>query len=427
MTLELDERFRPITITPYQRFLYALKAPETKRQYPKRIEIFLNFVGISGSPIEDKLMILYDRAKSNGEWLQNALINFIIYQKERASNGEIKESTIPNYYKPVKLFCDMNDILINWKIVTRGMPRGRSAANDRAPILEEIIQILRYPDVRIKPIILVMLTSGIRVGAWDFLKWKHIIPIYTEESIVAAKIIVYAEEREQYFSFITPEAYNELKGWMDYRSSYGEKITNDSWVMRDLWRTTNMTYGAKLGYAKSPKKFKSNGIRNLISKALFQQNVRPILKEGQKRHEFKAAHGFRKYFKTKSEQVMKTSNVELIMGHSLGIASSYYKPSEKEVLDDYTKAIDLLTINYESITLKKQVQKLETEGKTNEYIIKGKLQEKDEEIKVLNEQFASLKRVVENMVTNFGNSANQQDKNSVAQCLFDSGVIEKSN
>jgi hypothetical protein len=38
-----------------------------------------------------------------------------------------------------------------------------------------------------------MISSGIRVGAWDYLRWKHIIPIKNDEdgSIIAAKIIVY--------------------------------------------------------------------------------------------------------------------------------------------------------------------------------------------------------------------------------------------
>ena len=71
----------------------------------------------------------------------------------------------------------MNGIIINWKLVTRGMPRGNHAANDRTLTLDEIIQILKYPDIRIKPIILTMISSGIRIGAWDYLKWRHIVPI----------------------------------------------------------------------------------------------------------------------------------------------------------------------------------------------------------------------------------------------------------
>ena len=42
---------------------------------------------------------------------------------------------------------------------------------------------------------------------------------------------------------------------------------------------------------------------------------------------------------------MKSINVEITMGHNIGVSGSYYKPSEKEVLEDYLKAIDLLTIN----------------------------------------------------------------------------------
>ena len=106
---------------------------------------------MDGHNLEQRLYNLYQRAKSNTEWFQDTLIDFIIFQKERVSKGEIKDSTIPNYYKPVKLFCDMNDIIINWKLVTRGMPRGNHAANDRTPTWDEINQILKYPMYALNP------------------------------------------------------------------------------------------------------------------------------------------------------------------------------------------------------------------------------------------------------------------------------------
>lgn len=50
-------------------------------------------------------------------------------------------------------------------------------------------------------------------------------------------IIIYAGEDDQYYAYCTPEAYNALKRWMDYREMSGEKITGKSWIMRDLWAT----------------------------------------------------------------------------------------------------------------------------------------------------------------------------------------------
>ena len=40
----------------------------------------------------------------------------------------------------------------SWKKITRGLPKGRKAADDRAPTIEEIRKIVEYPDRRIKPI-----------------------------------------------------------------------------------------------------------------------------------------------------------------------------------------------------------------------------------------------------------------------------------
>jgi hypothetical protein len=41
-------------LSPYQRFIYALRAPESKRQYPKRLQIFLDYLKIQGLTIEEK-------------------------------------------------------------------------------------------------------------------------------------------------------------------------------------------------------------------------------------------------------------------------------------------------------------------------------------------------------------------------------------
>jgi hypothetical protein len=59
---------------------------------------------------------------------------------------------------------------------------------------------------------------------------------------------------------------------------------------------------------------------------------------------------------------MKPINVEITMGHNIGLSSCYYKPTEKEVLEDYLKAVEFLTINNSNILHAKIVSLEEKQG-----------------------------------------------------------------
>lgn len=102
--------------------------------------------------------------------------------------GEIVVSPIYNYLKPIKLLCDITEINLKWRRVTIGLPKERRYTEDRAPTIEEIRKLIEYPDRRLKAIVSIMISSGIRLAAWDDLKYKHIQPIYKDEVIIAAKI-----------------------------------------------------------------------------------------------------------------------------------------------------------------------------------------------------------------------------------------------
>jgi hypothetical protein len=106
------------------------------------------------------------------------LIRFFEYQKERARKNDIAFCTISNYYKAIKLFVDINfdAPIINWKKVTKGIPSGRKSANDMAPTMKELKLLSEYPDRRIKPIVYLMASLCIRIGAFDTNKWKYIHP-----------------------------------------------------------------------------------------------------------------------------------------------------------------------------------------------------------------------------------------------------------
>jgi hypothetical protein len=89
------------------------------------------------------------------------------------------------------------------------------------------------------------------------------------------------------------------------------------------------------------------------------------------------------------------------MGHDLGISASYYKPTEKEVLADYRKAAEILSINIDIQTLQKQVLELTEKSKEENYVIKGRLSEKETEIQSIRKKYdgdiALLKDAIHDM------------------------------
>jgi integrase len=361
ITLEMETTVTTPT-DPWILFLYALKAPATRDKYIERLTKFFDFLGYAGTK-EEKARAFADRARTDPIYAFNCVLKFFQGKREQIDRKEMAVGTVRNYVKSIKLFCDMADLQIPWAKIARGLPRAKRFADDRAPTLQEIRKIVEYPDRRIKPVVCTMASTGIRVGAWDYLKYGAITPIERGGKVVAAKVLVYAGTPDSYVTFMTPEAYREVEAWMKFRKQCGEKISANSWLIRDLWDTEaairkNMHTD---GVATMPKKLSSVGVKRLIERALWAQGLRKDLEEGKKRHEFATCHSLRKYFKTRCELAgVKPINIENLMGHSTGISDAYYRPNESELLDDYLKAMDSLTID-DARKLKIEVESLKAD------------------------------------------------------------------
>jgi seryl-tRNA synthetase len=109
----------------------------------------------------------------------------------------------------------------------------------------------------------------------------------------------------------------------------------------------------------------------------------------------------------------------------LGVSGSYYKPKEAEVLSDYLKAVDILTISNDKMLIKKQVEALRQKNKENEYIIRGKLQEKDDQINSLKAQFSNIQNLLERLVDGLSNTKDQRQFYTLAKSFFASGILRE--
>src|SRR5215207_7243314 len=374
----LIESKEPTSVAdPWTLYLYAMKSPATKEKYLMRLGKFLDFLGLQGT-LEDKARFFAERGKYDSVWAFNSILEFLQAEKERFNRKEITAGTIRNYVKSIKLFCHMADVSISWEKITRGLPRGRRYADDRAPTLEEIRKLCEYPDRRIKPLVYTMVSSGIRVGAWDYLHWGNIRPIEQDGKIVAARMLVYADEDGSYIGYITPSAYRELAEWMKYREESGEIISDDSWVMRDLWDTQ---VKISKGLITIPKQLTSIGVKRLMERAIWAQGLRKKLEAGKKRHPSPTNHFLRKYFKTRCELAgMKPIN------------------TENDRLQDYLKGIDALNIQKDETKLQEQVKDLKEKSIDNDYVVKARLQEKDEQIQTLMKKQEKFEQLIQSLI-----------------------------
>ena len=86
--------------------MYALKSSESRRQYPRRLKLFFDFIGLGGTLNEQAIEFL-KRCKADINSEQDSLLRFFDFHKERVRRKELAAGTVKNYYRAVNLFSEM--------------------------------------------------------------------------------------------------------------------------------------------------------------------------------------------------------------------------------------------------------------------------------------------------------------------------------
>jgi integrase len=322
-------------------WLESLKSKSTLTAYTTHLSVFCKFHNTN----PDQLIRL------NVTQLKTMILNYIIHLKKVAkrsagkpTRGELSVNSIKLYLIGVKSFLEFNEIALPWKKIAKFYPDDVTNSY-RSYTKEEIKKLLLIADPRDRCIILLMASSGIRVGAIQTLKVKSIKRLDGEIGIVT----VYPESKGSvYATLVTPEFLSSLDEYLKYRKSQGEKITEESWLIRDKFAT----FSSKTNRAIPPS-----------VQAINKQMRFLIRKAGLPFEDLQPDHGLRKFFNT----ALMNSDVaytfkELLMGHSVKLDNVYYdKDSEKsqqKILLEYMKAIDALTI-HDEYRLKKKIVEYE--------------------------------------------------------------------
>lgn len=288
--------------------------------------------------------------------IENQIIDFIITSKEKG----MKLSAISNYTKPVISFCKINDIILNTNKINKFMPAHVRSKKTFGYSHEQIQKLLDIADERMRAVILILSSTGVRIGSLRYMTVGTCEPVADKDLY---QITVYENEPEEYTAFCTSECKKSgIDPYLAMRERYGEVITNASPLIREQFDRTDQFAIAH------PRRIKETAIARKLTELAEAAGLRTRvqLKEGQKaasvRNEIPVCNGYRRFFCGQlANSGLQTEKRWLLEGHNLKANdASYLKVTTDELLAQYELAHDNLVIE-QSHKLRKRIQTLEVE------------------------------------------------------------------
>jgi integrase len=352
------------TSTSVDLFLESIKSPATRVTYKQSLNQFRDATGFN-----------LTSNKTKGKVLQEKIIEYVIELKKSGTSY----SRINVIISALQAYCDTYDIEVNFDKVRRYMPEHVRKVKDRAYTKQEIRTLLDAANTRVRVLILLFVSTGMREGAVPELRLKHLTKMRDDGCY---KISLYDEDvRKQVTVFTTMECTQAIDAYFKYREVEGEVLKPESPLIRKefSWRDANKF-----------EPVSRNTIARLIEEVALRTGLR--VKSGGKRQQVMLVHGLRKYFDTNLARAnIKTLFIPILMGHSSpGLQSSYFRPTQEEIYAEYKKAVDTLTISEEK-HLRYEVEKLKTEVadvdlmKKNYLDMKLEIEKRDKQIQGLYE------------------------------------------
>ena|GEM_PF-318024 len=325
-------QFIPLNGPAFDNFINSLNVDKTKNEYKRNLVEFATWRKVKtfdqllqGDPIE----------------LKNHITKYLTYlRKEKSlSSGTINIAT-----SSLRHFYTQNDKVLNWDIIRKFIIREDIKKNtDKEYTYEDISKVISLADLKYKMAIYLMVSSGVRIGALHTMKVGDLEKMKGHDIY---KVTVYRGSRDEYFTFCSPECFAAVNNYLNFRKQSGEIISAESWLfVRDFdpRDKEQVLHPVRLSY---------DAIKSRIRQLLIRANVaeyQPLTEmntTGRRRNTSMASHAFRKTFYTNAARSrMKSEVLELIMGHKIGLRASYLRYSTEDLLAEYLRAVDNLTID----------------------------------------------------------------------------------
>lgn len=390
----------------YHLFKNAVRSEKTLQLYKQCLFHFCEYVKMT----TEEIVMKYNGSENAKVSInfQYMIEDYAIFLQSKVNTQEITAQTCTVMIPPIKLFCEMNDIILNWSKIGKLLPRGSNNATDEAYTREQIRKMLEFADLRTKIPILFMASSGMRLGGFQGLTEGCIKPIHDEKTgkLLAAHIVVYKGTEEEYDTFISPEAYHAYEEYRNLRVKFGEEITKNSSI---LLRRFDVNPDGRTAIIDNIQSLALATISGIIRTVAYKAGVREASENYKDRYNIKIAHGFRKWFSSTLSSIKTPDGryaidfikKEWLLGHSLtgihAMEENYNRNDRiKLILEEYLKAVKELTISDEE-RLQVEVKKLQSDM-SNMKTVEFQLATKDREIQDLVKKQEKFEQLIQSLI-----------------------------
>ena len=283
---------------------------------------------------------------------ESKIKEYVIHLKEKG----VSKSWFMTLFASLKNFYEMNDVEnIKWRKLKRYQGEEQPKHEDRRYTYDEIHTLVQNANLKLKATILLMSSSGVRVGALPTLTTGH---LNRRGDIYKINVYKGLKGKGQYYTFCTPECAKAIDTYLQFRERCGEKLNPESPLFR---RDFDMSDQGQARF--EVHSWDRPRILESLRTELIKNGLVIVDHTKYTRKEVKVSHGFRMFFETMLVNAnIPETIIRKLTGHSerSNLTQLYSKQTEEEMLFEYSKAIDSLTIDPAN-RLKRQVEYLTIE------------------------------------------------------------------
>jgi integrase len=292
-------------------FTESLKSAGTKKQYVTHRNHYL-----ANSP---------PPTTADPKILTKFVISYINAMKKRCysySYMSVAAAAIRHYYK-----CQDEDVILNWDKITSFLGSNDKKFTIEGPTHDQIRLLLNISDIKYRMIILLLASSGMRREGLCQMKLEDMT--YLKDYKIY-KFRVYARTSHEYVTYCTPEAAEA--------------------IIIYLKKEKPLVY---LLPGNHGNEYQSPGGLSVILRRLFLKAGLGTVGETSSIHDkIPSVHGFKHFCitqMTKSSVDYVSQNIMVDQAGKLGVGRRYMDDMDDKLLEQYLKAIPLLTINPDTV------------------------------------------------------------------------------